>query len=461
MKSFTEVIKEARKNYDSGSLLSSEINQYINKVNKIIPKNVQDVIYLTQKYNLLDAQSIDEIRNSSKSSLKSLSIKFSIPLESLENFWKMIKDLKSKIKLLPQYQTSVERESIKMGKLSMDDLTIDLESNAGRNAATKMYMPMIYKIVNQYIGRSSLSRQDLISAALQGFTDAMNNWNKDKDPDAKKVVFKTYAAYRVQQQILNDMNEFSHTLSGTNWYAVKNHGDKLDGISIDGFGRNDDGEINQDHLAMLGVDDKPAGRDEEKLLNTLYKLIENNFKQRDVDVFYRYFGLKGYKREKSKDIAKSLGMSEGNIRNSIINKMINFLKKDRHAMEILSDIQDIYNESLMVELIGFSKEEIIETLVNDDMFILLEELNQWKNKDVFKMALSKSIGSMGDNSSIISLLQGDFEYLDSNYKKNKKNIVEFLSYMYPTTSFSKATDVDILEKMQEMQDYIKLHKIKF
>ena len=74
MNNFTEIINEARKNYDSGSLLASEISQYINKVNKILPKQVQDVIYLTQKYNLLDAASIDEIRGASKSSLKPLSL---------------------------------------------------------------------------------------------------------------------------------------------------------------------------------------------------------------------------------------------------------------------------------------------------------------------------------------------------------------------------------------------------
>ena len=460
MNNFTEIINEARKNYDSGSLLSSEVTQYINRVNKVIPKNVQDVIYLTQKYNLMDAASIDEIRNASKSSLKSLSKKYSIPEETMENFWKMLKDLKTKIKLLPQFQSAAERESIQLGKLSMDDLTIDLETSAGRNAATKMYMPMIYKIVTQYMGKSSLSRQDLISAALQGFTDAMNNWNRGNDPETKKVVFKTYAAYRVQQQILNDMNEYSHTLSGTNWYAVKNHGDKLDGVSIDSFGRNDDGEMHQDHLAMLGVEDRPAGRDEEKLLNNLYRLIENNFKQRDVDVFYRYFGLKGYKREKSKDIAKSMGMSEGNIRNSIINKMISFLKKDKRAMDILMDIQDIYNESLMVELIGYSKEDILEALVNDDMFILLEELNRWKNKDVFGRALSSALGRMENAGVIEDLLGGDFEHLDSNYKKNKKSIIEFLSYMYPTTSFTKKTDVDLLEMMQELQEYFKKHDNK-
>ena len=461
MNNFTELINEARKNYDSSSLLSSEITQYISKVNKIIPKHVQHVIYLTQKYNLLDAKSITEIKQASKGSLSTLAKKYNIPEESIENLWKLIKELKSSIKLLPQFQSTQEREAIQLGKLSMDDLTIDLDTPAGRNAATKMYMPMIYKIVNQYMGKSNLSKQELISAALQGFTDAMNNWRKEDNPDKKKVVFKTYAAYRVQQQILNDINEYSHTLSGTNWYAAKNFADKLDSISIDGLARDENGDFKQDHLAALGIDDKPVSRDEEKQWETLYKLIENTFKQRDVDIFYRYFGLHGYKREKSKDIAKSMGMSEGNIRNSIINKIIIFLKKDRRAMEILSDIQDIYNESLMVELIGFSKDEILEALVNDDMFILLEELNQWKNKSVFNNALKIACDKLKSESlnceEILNILKHDFEYLDSNYKKNKKLIIRFLTYMYPTNSFTRKTDIDLLELMQELQEYYKLY----
>lgn len=458
MNNFTELLKESKKNYDSGSLLSSEINQYLNKVNKIIPKHVQQVIYLTQKFGLLDANSIEEIKKAGKSTLNKLAEKYNIPVGEIESLWKSLKELKSNIKLLPQFQSQHEREALQLGKLSMDDLTIDLDTQQGRNAATKIYMPLVYKIVSQYVGKSSLSRQELMSAALQGFTDAMNDWRRDEEDGKKRTSFKTYAGFRVQQQILNDINEFSHTLSGTNWYAAKNYGDKLDGISIDGLPRDNDGDFKQDHLSLLGMEDRVNSKDDDKKWEILYKLIENYFKQRDVDIFYRYFGLKGYKREKSKDIAKSMGMSEGNIRNSVINKIIGFLKKDKRAIEILSDIQDIYNESLMVELIGFTKEEILEALVNDDMFILLEELNMWKNKNVFENAMYSSLVKMDDaDDIIIDILKGDFEYLDSNYKKNKKQILKFLQSMYPTTSFKGKTDVYILELMQELQNYYKKH----
>lgn len=463
MKQFTFIL-ENRKNYDSDALLSSEINKYLNKVNKIIPKPVQTAIYLTQKYNLTDKASIEDIRNSSKSSLKKLADKYQIPVSGIEELWQLLKDIKSNIRLLPQYQSASEREALMLGKLSMDDLTIDLDTQQGRNAATKVYMPMIYKIVNQYLGKSNLSKQELMSAALIGFTGAMNDWKrKTDDDDENKVTFKTYAAYRAKQQILNDMNELSHTLSGTNWYAVQTQGSNLDAVSLDGMLGVDDNDFHQDRLSALGMMDADwdLNKDEAKNWKDLFNLLEKNFTSRDTDVFYRFFGLNGYKREKSKDIAKSLGMSEGNIRNSIINKMITFLKKDKKANYILSGIQSIYNESLMAELIGFSKEEILEALSADDTFILLEELNRWNNKDVFKNAFYNALDQINveDSKKLINIFKGNFESIDSNYKKNKRLIVFFLSNLYPSDNMSKKTDVALLDMMQEVQELYQKYKL--
>lgn len=462
MNKFSQIIKESRGN-DSYSILSNEITQYINKVNKKIPDNIKVIIRLTQKYNLLDKESIEVIRNANKGILSRLSKEYNIRIEELEDLWKLLKDVKNNIKLLPQYQTPQERQAIELGKLSMDDLTIDLDSPQGRNAAAKMYAPMLYKIVNQYIGKSKLSKQELMSAALLGFTNAMNDWKRD-DNDGKKSVFKTYAAYRAQQQILNDINGLGHDLSGGNDYNIKKYGaEVLDAISIDGLPRDEEGEFKQDYLASIGTTDADANltRDEKKQWDLLYKIIENKFKQRDVDVFYRYFGLKGYKREKSKDIAKSLGMSEGNIRNSILNKMISFLKNDKRAIDILQNIQDVYTESLLAELIGFTKEQIMETLANDDMFIILEELNRWNNKNVFKRDIyaAKSQMNILQQQIIDDLLKGDFSYIDDNFKKHKKLIILFLENVYPTENMKRKSDVALIDYMVELQEYYKKYKL--
>ena len=161
-------------------------------------------------------------------------------------------------------------------------------------------------------------------------------------------------------------------------------------------------------------------------------------------------------KEKSKDIAKMYGMSESNIRNSAINKIIAFLKKDKGALELLMDLKESYNESLMIELFRCDKETILERLSNDDIYILLEEITKWNNKDVFKRALNASLPS--NNDIILDILNGGFEEVDNNIKKYRKDIIAFLNNMYPTENFIRKTDVDLIEYMMELQEIYKKYK---
>lgn len=461
MNNFTNFIKESRGGYGmSNSLLSKEINSYLKSVKKILPSHIQDIIYLTKKYDLLDEESIMAIKQASKSQLNDISRQYNIPLSELVNLWDAIKGLKSnELKLLPQCQSKVEREMIEKGQLSMDELTIDLESRSGRNAAAKVYMPLVYKIVNSYANSSNMDRQELMSAGVQGLADAINDWKKDsRKQDENTVSFKTYASYRVKQQILNDINKYSHGLSGTSWYSHK-MGMNTDTVSIDALLSTDNDKPSSSMEKALGVIDKTHS-DDSKEWSKIYDLIEKNFRQREVDVFYRYFGLKGYKKEKSKDIARSLGVSESAIRNVYINKIIMFLRNDKQAISILTNIQDMYNESLMLEMLDMTREEMMDYLVNDDIYILLEELNKWSNKNLFINHLNDSLSRLSekDANTIIEFLDGDFETVDSQFKKNKKLIVSFLEYMHPTESFVKKTDVALLDYMSELQEFYQKYK---
>lgn len=460
--SFSQIIaiNEANKFVSNEILTVEEIESYLDKVGKKIPQQVANIVYLTAKYRLLDQKSVDEIRDANKSQLDKLAFKYNIPEMEIEELWKNLKELKTNLRLLPQYQTTSERDAFKAGNLKMTDITIDVETSAGRNATAKMYMNLVNQIVNQYVGKSNLGRAELMSAALKGFTDAMNDWRK-KD-DGKSVPFKTYAGFRVKQQILNDINELSYGMS-TNWYAIQKHGDKLKGISIDGLSRNADGEINPDHLAFLGIEDAKHNltRPEDELMNDFYKFIESKFKQRDVDIFYRYFGLKDYNKEKYKDIAKLVGIAPSNIRRIILD-MLSVIKKNSAAMEILNDLQSTYNESLMLECLALDKDMILEAILGDDMFIMLEELNKWNNKDVFTNALNRTFDNLtSEEKGIVTvILKDDFNYLDSVYKKYKTVIVKFLNNMHPTENFTRKTDVTILDAMLEMCDCYKKFKIK-
>lgn len=443
MNNFTVLIKESK---DSTSILLSEISDFIKNV-KSLPQSVKNVIHLTKKYNLTNKEQIEEIKYANKSKLNTLSTKYKMSSNDIEDLWKMLKEIKNDIYLLPQYMSENTRKELEAGQLATNDLTIDLSTSHGRNAAAKMYTPLVNVIVNQFLGKSKLSKPELFSAGLIGLTNAMNDWDRERG-----VPFKTYAGQRIRQQILNDINEYSHSLSGTSWYS-KQKGDNVDAVSLDQFiGMNDDGDFKQDRLAALGVEDK--AKESEKDWQPLYKLLEDKFKRRDVDIFYRIFGLNGYKREKSKDIAKEFGWSEGNIRNSIINKIIKFLRTDSRAISILQHIQDTYNESLLVSLCGMDKNNIIEALVNDDIFILLEELNRWNNKEIFRRTLENSLLELTDmdSSYILDVLEKDFNYLDDTFKKHKKIIILFLSNMYPSEIISKKSDVALLDYMTEVQN---------
>ena len=452
MRKFSLLIDESSKR-DSLSILQSEITTYINKVKNQLSIDVQKVIYATKKYNLTSADQIDEIRFASKSKLKDLVDKFNIPLEELVALWAMLKQIKKNIRLLPQYQTEVERKELECGRLSADDLTIDLTSQQGRNAAAKMYMPVVLKIVNSYVGKSRLDKHSLMSAALEGMVAAMNNWKREPEADEKTVSFKSYLVARVRQQILNDINEYGHSLSGTNSYASKEYGAALlDAVSLDGLPNDDD--FKQDRLGILGVEPTDKKYD---AWEDLYKLIEKTFSVRDVDIFYRFFGLNGRKREKSKDIAKSYNMSEGNIRNSVLNKMLKWLRTNPKAGEILSDIQDIYTEALMCDMLTLDKHQIIEHLADDDVYILLEEINRWRNRSVFDNSFQKAIKA-ARTPEIMSLIEGGFPAIDNNFKKYKSSIITFLSYMYPAEKISQLSDVNLIEYMQEVSNVYKKYK---
>ena len=464
MRNFTEVINEARNriDYDSFTLLKAEITKYINKVKREIPKNVQDVIYLTQKFELLNASDIENIVHATKSQLDDISKKHNISIDELKSLQTQLKGLKKQIRLLPQFQTPQEREEIMAGKLVADDLTIDLTTTAGRNAVAKMYTPLVFKIAKKYEGASTLDRAALISAGMYGLAQAIEKFDIER---SNGKPFKTFAAAYIDNAIKTDMTEVSRTIS-TNWYGLKN-GTAPSTNSLSSILTNDDGDYNDDHFAALADYDDYDSKDKEIVFNELYKLIESKFSVRDCDIYYRYMGLKNYfgSKQKSKDIAKMYGMSEGNIKNSVVNKINKFIKDTPKAMSLMRELRESYEISLMNELIYNinDKHVIYESLLSNDMFIILEELNRWGDKNVFKNTIIKILDklSIDEAKYFIECLENGFEYIDSTYKKNKKMLIYILKELYPAENFNSKSDVSIINYMCELSEISNNYKIKW
>jgi transposase len=111
----------------------------------------------------------------------------------------------------------------------------------------------------------------------------------------------------------------------------------------------------------------------------------------------------------------------------------------------------------MFDVMNLSKDVIIETILADNTFILLEELTKWSNKNVYINAINNAFERMSSKEVTVieGILKNDFEYLDKNFKKEKSVIIDFLSFMYPTESFKKKSDVSILEYMTELSELYK------
>ena len=99
-------LNEAKKLVNTDVLPIDEIERYLNAVNKQIPKQVADIIYLTIKYQLQSQKSIDDIRDANKSQLNKLAFNYNIPQTEIEDLWKNLKELKTNLRLLPQYLTA-------------------------------------------------------------------------------------------------------------------------------------------------------------------------------------------------------------------------------------------------------------------------------------------------------------------------------------------------------------------
>lgn len=453
-----------RTSLDSVSLLSHEIADYTKKMSKKLPEGVLKALYLIQKYNITDGATIDDIAAANISRIKQLAAELNIRVQDVQELKAVLADLGTNIKLLPMKMTKREREELEAGKLAMDDLTMDLDSERGRTAVVKQYGQLVYKIVNQFLGKENLDKAELVSAGFEGLTKAINTYKKpvqksdmgnaedaEEAETARSTSFKQYASYMIRYSILAEIYDNSRTIRMSyndrrNAYAkgeTTNLTKSLDSV----VGRNDD-DYAQDHQASLGTNDHINAQEQQKKWEMLFDELGKHFSKRDVIVFLKYFGLGGEKQEKGKDIAAEFNMTPAMVTHIVTKKIIPFMKSNEQLMDILSDLLDIYSESLMISNMYKTSEEMYEALLNDDVYLLLEECNRWRDPETLFDAVKTASANLGDG--LMKFFENDLEYLNDNYKSNLKVIKDFLSNIYPTESFIRKPDELVLEKFSEI-----------
>ena len=288
--------------------------------------------------------------------------------DDLKELYKCIGKVKLADRLLeiPVFQTKEQFQDIVSNKISPDEVLLDLKTEKGRNKIVQQYTPLIHKIIRQWVGKSNLGVDDLLSVAYEAITYAMNRFGKrkvrdengkwveaEKDDKTAKYSFTQYAAYCIDNGIREEIKHNSHLVrvpasQQSKERQVKGHNTKKYAVSGDvGIGKNDNGNT-RTLFDILDTGENGYktvnSEDLDKLWEMVYKKLGDNFKERDLEIFYSAFGLNGHKKIKGKELAKKYGIGESAI-TPIKRKIINFIKSDKTLWLAFNEILDIVGEA--------------------------------------------------------------------------------------------------------------------
>ena len=374
MKQFSEIIES--KNVEELNIAKNSIN-YINKedlktyleiTNKFLSNEAKEIIDWLIINNDTYLHDLDP-EGKADNALAYFYSKGTPKESHFKELYSKIGTLYKKDRLIeiPVFQSKEQFKSIIDKKISPDEVLLDLVTEKGRAKVVQQFTPLIYKIIRQWINKSNLGTDDLLSVAYEAITYAMNTFGKRKirdehgkwveitEPDEKtvKYSFKQYAAYCIANGIRDEIKHKSHLVRvpssvqskerkekgfNTKNYAVS--GDKTVGHDNEGQGKTLFDYIDSGDTQNTGIDME----DMNKLWKYIYTKLGENFKPRDLEIFYSMFGLNGYKETKGKDLAKKFGIGPSAI-TPIKNKIINFIKKDDKLWAAFTEILSLVGET--------------------------------------------------------------------------------------------------------------------
>lgn len=460
MKTFSSVINENR----GSETLQADITRYIKATSGKLPRKVQAALYIIEKYPIIKSkEDILNIRDGHFKIYNQLDI---LP-DDLKDLQRILKTLGNDIKLLPQFLNDYQRQALEQNKLGLQDLSLDLKTKQGREHVAKTYSPLVFKIAGQFVGKSSLSKEELVSAGLEGLVLAMNDYktSEEMEVDGKSSTqtFAQYASYRIRFSILDEINKHSRTVSQSDYMRNKD-GESSYSVSIDGkYGKDEDGDdIKIDRIMQLSEEpDYDLTRKEERQWEKVFKKLEKKFSFRDCNIFYRAFGINGYDKEDGKAIAKSINVSAPFI-SQTIKKIVNFLRSNDDLLEVLRTIMNLYECNMLSELIDKDKQEVFESIINNDVYMIIETINKWSDPTIYKQIVEQATDGLNteDTLYIYDCLQSK-DYLREGFDKHKQPVIKFLENIYPTESFRRKQDPEIINLMEEIIIYNEKHKLKW
>lgn len=387
MKKFSQVFEANKPKLDIQDdtinyIDSANLKKYLEICDKFISNECKSIIqylidhndtYISELSSDGDENALAGFYNNWKPSNKS---------NELKELYKNISILNKKNRLMeiPVFQSKEQFEAIINKTESPDSVILDLTSEAGRNQIAKKYEPLIHKIAKQFMGKSELSYEDLISAGNVGLIHAMNKYGKKSNKnvaDLETIVGKTftqYAAFMIRISILEDIKNLSQIVrvpisqqnaerreTGRNTKSNTVSGDKEISSSGDEGNKSLFDYIGGTDNATRGIDNE----DVEKLWKKFFKTLEEKFDKTTLDIWYSSFGVNGHEKMKKKDIAAKYGLVPSNI-SYYLYRVNTFIKTDKKMMEMMNDILELMAECKHDEDMDYDPEEGIHMKIQEN-----------------------------------------------------------------------------------------------
>lgn len=387
MKKFSQVFEANKPKLDIQDdtinyIDSANLKKYLEICDKFISNECKSIIkylidhndtYISELSSDGDENALAGFYNNWKPSNKS---------NELKELYKNISILNRKNRLMeiPVFQSKEQFEAIINKTESPDSVILDLTSEAGRNQIAKKYEPLIHKIAKQFMGKSELSYEDLISAGNVGLIHAMNKYGKKSNKnvaDLETIVGKTftqYAAFMIRISILEDIKNLSQIVripisqqnaerreTGRNTKSNTVSGDKEISSSGDEGNKSLFDYIGGTDNATRGIDNE----DVEKLWKKFFKKLEEKFDKTTLDIWYSSFGVNGHEKMKKKDIAAKYGLVPSNI-SYYLYRVNTFIKTDKKMMEMMNDILELMTECKHDEDTDYDPEEGIHVKIQEN-----------------------------------------------------------------------------------------------
>jgi len=457
MKLFTEQILESNRRFNVVS--NKEMKDYVDKMGKHLPEEIRKIINLLIRYNITDESILNRIIHGSATDLKIVSKDTGVSSSNIEELKKCIDRAgEENIRMLPLLITDEDRKSLMNGDKDPDDITLDLTSEKGRSRIVKQYSKLAVSIAAKYRGKCGLDWNSLVSAANMGLVKAMNDYKRNthsdiEDDKMKKLSFKQYAGWRINQQILNDINNYSRTVRVTQhgFEKAKKEGRSFSTVRIDMTDSDGENGNLADRLPGMTTDPVAGKIQDTGQMEKIYDMIDKKFPDKTTSIFYSYFGLHGYKKMTGVELSKQYGITGAAV-SQRVKSVITWLQNDKKTRPLLQELLDIYSESL----ISGNYRNLEETLIGDDMFECLVEGWKYSSPKYNINRIGDCLDNLPEKEAIMiekCIISGDINFIDDNYDDHKESMNLFCSMMYPTQS--GYSDTDIIEKLLSVNKHLK------